>query len=157
MESVLAVVVGVLFAAGVYLMLRPNVLKLVLGLVLLGSGVNLLIFVGGRLVRGHPPLIRPGEVEPAEPFANPLPQAMILTAIVISFGLVAFTLVLVYRAYQVTGTMSGDAMEEGKGRGKGGRGKGIGKEGEGRGKVGEVLGGGGEGGGGGGGGKGGGG
>lgn len=117
MESVLAVVVGALFAAGVYLMLRPNILKLVLGIVVMSSGANLLIFVGGRLVRGHPPIVRPGEVAPVEPFANPLPQAMILTAIVISFGLVVFTLVLVYRAYQVTGTMSGDDMEEGEDEG----------------------------------------
>ncbi len=108
MEPVLAIVVGAIFAAGVYLVLRPNMIWLIFGLLLLSSAVNLLIFTAGRLSRGVPPLI-PADPEISAPtFANPLSQAMILTAIVIGFGLFVFTLVLVYRAYQAMGSTDPD-------------------------------------------------
>lgn len=110
METGLALVVGILFAAGVYLVLRRNLLKLIFGLVLLSNAVNLLIFTVGRLTRASPPLVPPGQVVPIEPFANPLPQALILTAIVIGFGLVAFALVLLYRAYESLGTVNADDL-----------------------------------------------
>lgn len=110
METILAFVVGALFAASVYLMLQRNLLKLVFGVVLLSNAANLLIFTLGRLTRTRPPLIEPDAVVPVAPFANPLPQALILTAIVISFGLLAFALVLVYRSYQEIGTVDSDRM-----------------------------------------------
>lgn len=110
MENGLALVVGILFAAGVYLVLRRNLLKLIFGLVLLSNAVNLLIFTVGRLTRASPPLVPPGHVVPIEPFANPLPQALILTAIVIGFGLVAFALVLLYRTYESLGTVDADEL-----------------------------------------------
>jgi multicomponent Na+:H+ antiporter subunit C len=72
--------------------------------VLLGHAANLLIFTVGRLTRGRPPLIPVGATQPIEPFADPLPQALILTAIVIGFGVQAFALVLIKRAYQTVGT-----------------------------------------------------
>ncbi len=110
METGLAFLIGVLSAASVYMMLRRNLVRLIIGLILLSNAVNLLIFTAGRLTPANPPLIPPGADAPVTPFANPLPQALILTAIVISFGLLAFTLVLVYRAYQELGTMDADDL-----------------------------------------------
>lgn len=104
MELIMPFVVGGLVAAGLYMMMRRSMLKLILGLALLSHGGNLLIFTAGGLIRGHAPLVREGETLPPAPYADPLPQALILTAIVISFGLTAFLVVLVYRAYQETGT-----------------------------------------------------
>ncbi len=104
MEVVLAVVVGALFAAGLYMLLRRSIVRLAIGLVLLGHAANLLIFASAGLTRENPPVIAPGADAPIQPTADPLPQALILTAIVISFGVVAFALVLVHRVYQVLGT-----------------------------------------------------
>lgn len=100
MEVELAVVVGALYAAGFYMMMRRNVVKLVLGLALLGHAANLLIFTMGRLVRGHPPVMHTGELQLRGLFADPIPEALILTAIVIGFGIQAFAIVLVKRAHQ---------------------------------------------------------
>ncbi len=97
MEILLAFVVGGLFAASVYLILRRNLVRLIIGIVLLSNAVNLLIFTMGRMTRGEPGFIPVGQELPPEVIANPLSQALILTAIVIGFGLLAFTLVLVYR------------------------------------------------------------
>lgn len=108
MEIVLVVIVGALFASGTYLLLRPNLLRLIIGLMLLGNGVNLLIFTSGRLAPGQPPLIPPGATEPSGAIANPLPQAMILTAIVIGLGLVAFALALLHRGHSILGAMHPD-------------------------------------------------
>jgi multicomponent Na+:H+ antiporter subunit C len=104
MEIILAIIVGLLYASGIYLMLRRSLVKLVIGLVLLGNGVNLLIFLLGGLVRGKPPII-PGDASVlGQIYADPVPQALILTAIVISFGLQSFAIVLIKRAYIVVGT-----------------------------------------------------
>ena len=100
MEILLALVIGGLFAGGVYMLLRRNPVKLVVGLILLGHGANLLIFLMGRLIPGRPPLVPVGATQPVELFADPLPQALVLTAIVISFGLQAFALVLVRGLYR---------------------------------------------------------
>lgn len=108
MQPLLAVAIGALFAAGTYLLLRPNLLRLVIGLMLLGNGVNLLIFTAGRVTRGQPPIVPPDAVAPLHEIANPLPQALILTAIVISLGLVAFALALLHRGYSILGTMHPD-------------------------------------------------
>lgn len=110
MESVLAVMVGLLVAASVYLMLARNVLRFLFGLVLLGNAANLIIFAAGRLARAEPPVIAEGLAAPPDMVANALPQALILTAIVIGFGLLAFTLALMFRAYQSFGTLDGDAL-----------------------------------------------
>ena len=104
MEIVLAVIVGLLYASGIYLMLRRSIVKLVLGLVVLGNGVNLLIFLLGGLVRGKPPIISPDGNMLGTIYADPVPQALILTAIVISFGLQAFAIVLIKRTYVVVNT-----------------------------------------------------
>lgn len=110
MEVVLALLVGVLFAASVYLMLSRTLVRYLFGLVLMGNAANLLIFAVGGLSLGEPALIGEGLAVPAGPIANPLPQALILTAIVISFGLLAFAMVLAYRANEELGTTNTDRM-----------------------------------------------
>jgi len=110
METILALLVGILVAASVYLMLARNILRFIFGLVLLSNAANLTIFVAGRLTRAEPPLVPAGLSAPPELVANALPQALILTAIVIGFGLLAFALALVFRGYQSLGTLDTDAM-----------------------------------------------
>jgi multicomponent Na+:H+ antiporter subunit C len=110
MDVVLAFVIGGLYAAGLYLMMRRRLAQLIIGLALLTNGANLLIFTSGGLVRGRPPLVPPGALRPEGPVADPLPQAMILTAIVIGFGLLAFALALVHRAHQAVGSDDLDDM-----------------------------------------------
>ena len=110
MEIILAVIIGLLYASGIYLMLRRSLIKLVIGIVLLGNGVNLLIFLLGGLVKGRPPIIGPTAKMIGSLYADPIPQALILTAIVISFGLQAFAIVLIKRAYIVVGTDDLDQM-----------------------------------------------
>ncbi len=111
METLLAAVIGGLYAMGLYLMLGRSLVKLIIGLSLLGNAANLLIFTAGGLTRGKPPLIPADVTEPIEAFADPLPQAMILTAIVIGFGVLAFTMALAYRAYQTVGSEDLDEMK----------------------------------------------
>ncbi len=103
METLLAFVIGGLYAAGLYLILRRNLARLILGLALLTNAINLLIFTAGRLTRGQPPIVPQGAERPIGPYADPLPQALILTAIVIGFGVLAFAMVLSYRVYQTVG------------------------------------------------------
>jgi multicomponent Na+:H+ antiporter subunit C len=107
---VMAVLVGCLYAAGVYLMLRRNMVKLVFGLVLLGHAANLLIFAAGGLVRGAPPLAAEGAAAPPAGVADPVPQALVLTAIVISFAVVAFAAVLVRRVMETLGSDDSDTL-----------------------------------------------
>ena len=110
METVLAFVIGGLYAAGIYSMLRRSLIKLVIGFVFLGNASNLLIFTAGGLTRGKPPIISEETAAQAAVYADPLPQAMILTAIVISFGVLAFVLVLVQRTYKMVGSDDIDEM-----------------------------------------------
>jgi len=100
MQVLLIALVGVFIAAGVYLILSRALIRMLLGVVVIGNGVNLLILVAGRLTRSIPPIIPAGASAPDGHFANPLPQALILTAIVISFAIFAFLAVLALRAYQ---------------------------------------------------------
>ena len=110
MTTLLAVVIGVLYAAGLYLVMRRSVVKLVLGLALLGHAANLLIFTVGRLSRAAAPIVPAGAERLLPPHADPVPQALVLTAIVIGFGVQAFALVLVKRAHRETGTDDLDAL-----------------------------------------------
>jgi len=110
METILAIVIGGLYAVSFYLMLRRSMVKLILGLVLFSQAVNLLIFTAAGLTRGQPPIIAEGAASPPVPFADPLPQALILTAIVISFGVLAFTLALARRAHDGLQTDDLDQM-----------------------------------------------
>ena len=110
MEQAFSVLAGLFFAVGIYLMLSRHVVRILLGIAVLGNAVNLLIFTAGRLVREVPPIIAADATAAHGPMANPLPQALILTAIVISFSFFAFLLVLGYRAYQEIGTDDTDGM-----------------------------------------------
>lgn len=100
MASLLAVVIGGLYAVGLYMVLRRSPVKLVIGLAMLAHATNLLVFTSVGLTRGKAPLVPEGALVPAPGVADPLAQALVLTAIVISFGLMVFTVVLLYRAHQ---------------------------------------------------------
>jgi multicomponent Na+:H+ antiporter subunit C len=95
MEFIMAIVIGILFMAAVYLILSRSLLKVILGTGLLSHGAHLLILTMGGLGGASPPVLAEGVTD----YADPLPQALILTAIVISFGVTAFILVLAYRTY----------------------------------------------------------
>jgi len=110
MAVLMAFVVGALYTASLYLMLRRSISKLIVGLVLLSHSANLLIFTAGGLTRGRPPLIAEGANVPVAPYADPLPQALILTAIVISFAVLSFSVVLLHRAHQTIGSDNLDDM-----------------------------------------------
>lgn len=110
MELVLAIMIGILYAAGIFLILRRSLVKLIIGLVLLGNGANLLIFLLGGITKGNPPLISESSSAIGEVYADPVPQALILTAIVISFGLQSFAIILIKRVYKVANTDDLDAI-----------------------------------------------
>ena len=111
MEFALASAIGILTAAGVWLMLRARSFDLILGLALLSYATNLLIFSGGRLVTGKPPVLQPGvEVDLAN-YTDPLPQALVLTAIVIGFAMTAVVIVLAMRSRGDNGSDHVDAEE----------------------------------------------
>ncbi|MBI3963137.1 MAG: NADH-quinone oxidoreductase subunit K [Deinococcus sp.] len=105
MKLLLAALAGVLFACGAYLVLRRSVLRVILGLGLISHAANLAIITAGAAEGGLPPLV--GSLEP---FTDPLPQALILTAIVISFGATALILALAAVAYRASGTEDPDQM-----------------------------------------------
>ncbi|MBX3009945.1 MAG: NADH-quinone oxidoreductase subunit K [Caldilineaceae bacterium] len=108
----MALVIGVLFTTGTYLMLQRTAIRLILGLTLLGHGVNLLLFSGGGFRRGLPPIVVDKEAFTGDisAFVDPLPQALILTAIVISFGITAFMVVLVNRRHALVKNQEGMAL-----------------------------------------------
>lgn len=98
MEALLASAIGLLTAVGIYLMLRLRTFPVILGLTFLSYAVNLFIFVSGRLAVNATPIIgRP------EPYADPLPQALVLTAIVISFGMTAVIMIMAIGGYLTSG------------------------------------------------------
>lgn len=99
MEALVALVIAVLVSCGVYLLLRSRTFPVILGLTLLSYAVNLFIFVMGRLRTGAPAVIGSSDkVSSTASYADPLPQALVLTAIVIGFAMTAFLLVLALRA-----------------------------------------------------------
>ena len=114
MTVLLALVVGVLYAAAVYLLLRRSIVKILLGLALLSHASNLLMFVAGTGSGGKTrigsPLIAEGGTALVGDYSDPLPQALILTAIVISFGLIAFALALFQLAHQMLDADDVDAL-----------------------------------------------
>ncbi|EGN76008.1 multisubunit Na+/H+ antiporter, MnhC subunit [Idiomarina sp. A28L] len=112
MEPVMAIAVGLMYAAAIYMMLRRSIVKLVIGLMLLSNAANLLIFTSAGMTRGAPPLIPEGAIVPDGIVADPLPQALILTAIVIAFGVLAFAVVLIHRAYNILRTDNLDQMKD---------------------------------------------
>lgn len=107
MEWLIALIIGVLTATGVYLTLRMRTFPVVLGLTLLAYGVNLFLFAMGRLTIGHPAVIDAA----AEAYSDPLPQALVLTAIVIAFGMTAYVIVLALKARGELGNDHVDGLE----------------------------------------------
>ena len=107
MEFLMAIVIGFLFMAAVYLILSRSLLRVILGTGLLSHGAHLLILTMGGLGGMSPPVLAEGVTD----YADPLPQALILTAIVISFGVTAFMLVLFYRTYTEHGTDNMNLMK----------------------------------------------
>lgn len=106
MEILMCFVCGFLFMVSVYLLLSKSLLRIIIGTALLSHGAHLLILTMGGLKKGAAPLLG----EHAKSYVDPLPQALILTAIVISFGVTSFLLVLAYRSYQELGTDNLDHM-----------------------------------------------
>ncbi|MGM0875525.1 MAG: Na(+)/H(+) antiporter subunit C [Bacillota bacterium] len=106
MEVLMSIVAGLLFSAATYLMLSKSLLRIIIGTGLLSHGAHLLILTMGGLKKGASPLLG----EHAQNYVDPLPQALILTAIVISFGVTSFFLVLAYRSYQELGTDDMDQL-----------------------------------------------
>ncbi|MCZ7479162.1 Na+/H+ antiporter subunit C [Rhizobium rhizogenes] len=110
MEAVFSILVGIFFSVAIYLMLSRHSIRMLLGIAILGNAVNLLLFTAGRLTREVPPIIPAGMDTLPAGAANPLPQALILTAIVISFSFFCFLLVLTWRAFQELQTDDTDEM-----------------------------------------------
>ena len=110
MDYVLAALVGLFIAIVIYLLLSRSVIRMLIGMTIFGNGVNLLIFTAGRVTQEIAPIVPEGLDAPAGPIANPLPQALILTAIVIGFSMFAFLLVLAFRAYQSLDADNTDTM-----------------------------------------------
>lgn len=104
MEILLAGAIGVMYAVAAYLLLRRRLAQLVVGIGILGNATNLLIFTVGGLRRGAPPIVPEGADVPSHLVADPLPQALILTAIVIGFGVLAYVLVLARRTRDTVDT-----------------------------------------------------
>ncbi|HDR89659.1 MAG TPA: cation:proton antiporter [Bacteroidetes bacterium] len=110
MEVILAILVGILFTAGVYLLLRRSIVKFIIGFIFISNATNLLVFMASGLLAGAPAFIRDEGGEKII-MADPVPQALVLTAIVIGLGITAFTLALKYRFFQVTGTDDLDQLK----------------------------------------------
>ena len=110
MEVLLAPVVGLLFACAVYLLLQRSLGHVIIGLALLSNAANLFIFVASGLGDGAAPIVDPLTKMTPEGSADPVPQALILTAIVIGFGVLAFFITLAYRVYRITGTDDLEAL-----------------------------------------------
>ena len=124
MEFALASAIGVLTAVGVYLMLRARTFDVILGMTFLSYATNLLIFSSGRLAEGKPPVLRDGVAAELGNYPDPLPQALVLTAIVIAFAMTAVSIVLAMRNRGDNGSdhvdASADDQEEDAGRQRGG-------------------------------------
>lgn len=111
MEILLAILVGLLYAAGVYMLLRRSIVKFIIGIILLSNATNLLVFLSAGLIPGNPAFTGNGIVDHAK-LADPLPQALVLTAIVIGFGIVVYTIALKYKFFEVTGTDDLDQLKK---------------------------------------------
>ncbi|MGA0595566.1 Na+/H+ antiporter subunit C [Enterovirga sp. CN4-39] len=111
MEAIVSLAIGILAGSGVWLLLRPRTFQVIIGLSLLSYAVNLFIFSTGGLRIGEPPILARGEAGTLATYADPLPQALVLTAIVISFATTALFLVVLLAARGLTGTDHVDGRE----------------------------------------------
>ena len=107
METVMSILIGFFFAIGTYMILSKSLLRIILGTSVIGHAVNLLILTMGGLKTGGPPLLG---LKSTSSFTDGLPQALILTAIVINFAITGLFLVVAYRSYRVLGTDDMDQL-----------------------------------------------
>ena len=112
MEPLLSLITAILIAGGIYLMLERHLLRILFGFILTSNGINLAILVAGRLSKEGLPIIPPGASAPLVPHANPLSQALILTAIVIGFGVLIFCLAMTYRCVKDSASANADDMNQ---------------------------------------------
>ena len=113
MEFIIAIFIGLLYACGVYLLLRRSIVKLILGVLILSNATNLIIFLSGGIQRNEISFIPEGsEAANPEVILDPLPQALILTAIVIGLGIAAYILALKYKYFEKTGTHDLDQLSK---------------------------------------------
>ncbi|ALO15934.1 NADH-quinone oxidoreductase subunit K [Salinivirga cyanobacteriivorans] len=110
MEILLAILIGLLYAIGAYLILRRSILKFIIGIIFLSNATNLLVFLSAGIVSGKPVFVDGKGISAVE--TDPLPQALVLTAIVIGFGIVVYTLALKYKFYKTTGTDDLDQLKQ---------------------------------------------
>ena len=111
MEAALAIAIGIVFGSGIWLILRPRSFQVLIGLMLMSYAVNLFIFAMGRLAVDRPPFTPAGTVPDPAALADPVPQALVLTAIVIGFATTALYLVVMIGARGLTGTDHVDGEE----------------------------------------------
>lgn len=110
MEVLLAILVGVLYTAGVYMLLRRSILKFIIGIIFLSNATNLLVFLSAGLVAGEPAFIDPSSSTTGG-LSDPLPQALVLTAVVIGLGIVVYLLAVKYRLFSETQTDDLDQLK----------------------------------------------
>lgn len=115
MEWILGITSGILLASGLYSLLKRHLLQVLIGILLMGHGANLMVFLSGGLNPGQPAFVPEGAKVLAETSADPLPQALVLTAIVIGFGIVGFVLILFKQSWVVVGSLSTEAYRSSKG------------------------------------------
>src|SRR6187401_2786645 len=111
MEALLALLIGVLGGSGVWLVLRPRTFQLIMGLTVLSYAVNLFIFSVGSLFLDKPPILTPGVTHDLEHYTDPMPQSLVLTAIVIGFATTALFLVVLLASRGLNGTDHVDGMD----------------------------------------------
>ena len=117
MEFLLAVLFAVLLGTAIYMLMSRSLVRGILGLLLLGNAANIAILASGRVLGRTPPLVMPGADALVDTASNPLPQALVLTAIVISFGLTAFVMVLSWAVWRGKGTLDTEALRVAEPRG----------------------------------------
>lgn len=110
MEIVLAILVGVLYTAGVYMLLRRSMLKFIIGIIFLSNATNLLVFLSAGIVQGEPAFLKASGTDTSI-MADPLPQALVLTAVVIGLGIVVYLLAVKYRLFNETGSDDLDQLK----------------------------------------------
>jgi len=110
MEILMAILIGILYTAGVYMLLRRSILKFIIGIIFLSNATNLLVFLSAGLVPGEPAFLDETEQDISH-FSDPLPQALVLTAVVIGLGIVVYVLALKYRFFNETGSDDLDQLK----------------------------------------------
>lgn len=112
MNLIYAAFIAAIMGCGIYMLLSRQTMRILLGVMLISASVNLVIFLAGRIGPKPPPLIEAGAYTLGPDAANPLPQALVLTAIVIGFSLVAFAAALALQTYRTSGNLDQRALND---------------------------------------------